>query len=211
MNMNNEKKELIEYWEKTGVVKSKKIIKAFEEVDREDFILKGYGMEVYGDYPLPIFEGQTISQPTTVAMMLELLEVKQDSKILEIGTGSGYNAALLSKLTKNKVVSVERIKKLVDFAKKNLKKAGIKNVEVIYGDGTKGYKKQAPYDRIIATCGAKNIPDAWKTQLAEGGLIVAPIGEPDQVMVLARKKNGKISYQKKGEFRFVPLVSGKKQ
>lgn len=208
--MLDEKKQLVEYWKKSGAVKNKKIIKAFEEVNREDFILKGYKEEVYGDYPLPIYEGQTISQPTTVAMMLEFLEVKDNSKILEIGTGSGYNAALLAKLTKNKVITIERIKKLVGFAKKNLKKAGIKNVEVIYGDGTKGYKKEAPYDRIIATCGAKEIPKAWEQQLAEGGLIVAPIGELEQVMVIARKKNGKMTYQKKGEFRFVPLIAGKK-
>ncbi|RLE45492.1 protein-L-isoaspartate O-methyltransferase [Candidatus Woesearchaeota archaeon] len=207
--MKKEKKELIQYWKTTKLVTDKRVIKAFEEVERENFILKKYKDEVYGDYPLPIYEGQTISQPTTVAMMLEFLEVKKDSKVLEIGTGSGYNAALLSKLTRNKVVTIERIRKLVNFAKKNLKKAGIKNVKVIYGDGTKGYKKEAPYDRIIATCGAKEIPKAWKEQLAEGGIIVAPIGNLEQVMVIARKTKGKLTYQKKGEFRFVPLITGK--
>ncbi|MCK4669992.1 MAG: protein-L-isoaspartate(D-aspartate) O-methyltransferase [Nanoarchaeota archaeon] len=202
---------MVEHWESLGLIKNKKIIEAFLKVPREKFILPEHREEAYADIPLPIIEEQTISQPTTVVMMLDFLDVKEDSKVLEIGAGSGYNAALLSKLTKNKIISVERIKKLADFARENLKTAGIENVEVTHGDGSKGYPKEAPYDRIIATCGSEKIPEAWKDQLKEGGLLVAPIGTVEQEMIVAIKVKGELKIEKKGAFRFVPLLKGKKK
>lgn len=202
---------LIENWRAQGIG-DERIYKAFKEIKREDFIPKELRKEAYRDAPLPIYENQTISQPSTIIEMLELLDVKEDSKILEIGTGSGYNAALLSKLTAKTVYSIERIKKLAEFAKSNLKKAKIKNVEVIYGDGSKGYAKEAPYDRIIATCAAKEIPNAWKEQLNEKGIIVAPVGRENDVhvMIAIQKINSQlISRRVKGQlYTFVPLVKG---
>jgi protein-L-isoaspartate(D-aspartate) O-methyltransferase len=204
-----EKNLLIDYWKKTKLIKNQRILNAFKEIPREKFILEEYKAKAYYDIPLPIFEEQTISQPTTVVMMLDFLDVKEDSKILEIGAGSGYNAALLSKLTKNKIITIERIKGLADFAKNNLKKTKIINVKVIHGDGTEGYKKEAPYDRIIATCSSPYIPEAWKEQLKEEGILVAPIGYLEHEMIVAKKIKGGLKIENKGAFRFVPLVSGK--
>ncbi|MBR9690773.1 protein-L-isoaspartate(D-aspartate) O-methyltransferase, partial [Candidatus Woesearchaeota archaeon] len=148
---------LLNYWEKTGMITDKRLLDAFEKTRREDFILKEYENEAYGDYPLPIGHEQTISQPTTVMLMLKFLEAKPNHKVLEIGAGSGYNAAILSRLCK-KVYCVERIKELADFAKSNLKKAKIENVEVIHADGSKGYKEKAPYDKIMITAAVPQIP-----------------------------------------------------
>lgn len=207
--MKTYKELLIERWERIGI--SKKVIAAFKKVPRENFVMKEYKQEAYEDIALPIIEGQTISQPSTIVHMLDLLDVKENSKVLEIGAGSGYNAALLSKLTKKKVITVERIEKLAELAKKNLKRSKIKNVEVIHADGAKGHKKEAPYDRIIATCGAKEIPKAWKDQLKEKGILVAPIGYHEQEMIAAKKTKGELKTEKKGLFRFVPLVSNHRQ
>jgi protein-L-isoaspartate(D-aspartate) O-methyltransferase len=203
----NNKEILINYWKKSKLV-DERIIKAFKEVDRKDFVLKGYEENAYYDIPLPIFEEQTISQPSTIIMMLDFLDVKEDSKILEIGAGSGYNAALLSKLTKNKVIAVERIERLVKFAKENLK--DFKNVHVVYADGRFGYKKEAPYDRIIVTCSSPFICKSWREQLKEEGILVAPIGYLEQEMIVAHKIKGKFKIERKGAFRFVPLMKGKK-
>lgn len=203
------KKALVEHWESAGLVKDKRVIEAFLEIPREKFVLPEHEEDAYADIPLPISGGQTISQPTTVVSMLDLLDVREDSRILEIGAGSGYNAALMSRLTRNRIISVERIKSLADFAAKNLRAAGIKNVTVVHGDGTKGYPEEAPYDRIIATCGAEAIPEAWKEQLKEGGILVAPIGKIEQEMIVARKVDGELSAESRGAFRFVPLLRGK--
>ncbi len=200
------KEQLIAYWEANKLVTDKRVLGAFREVKRQDFVPESLKKLAYDDIPLPLTEGQTISQPTTVVMMLELLEVKKDSKVLEIGTGCGYNAALISKLTDKKIYTIERLEKLVEMAKENIAKAEIKNIKIILGDGSKGYPKEAPYDRIIATCACTEIPKAWKEQLKEGGIIVAPVGEASQTMIVARKINGEFTYSKHGGFSFVPLV-----
>ena len=200
------KKDLIEYWLKIGI--NKKIIKAFLYIAREKFTLPEYLTSAYQDVPLPILEEQTISQPTTVALMLNYLDVKENNKILEIGTGSGYNAALLSQLTKNKIITVERIKELVNYAKNNLKE--YKNITVVHGDGSKGYAAEAPYDRIIITCAAPKILPAWEKQLKEKGILVVPLGDAEQEMIVAKKIKGKLILENKGLFRFVPLLEGKR-
>ena len=204
-----EKHRLIRSWENSDLLKNKNIIKAFKKIKRENFILPKHKNEAYYDIPLPIPEQQTISQPTTIALMLDYLDIKENNKILEIGTGSGYNAALLSRLTKNKIISIERIEKLVDFAENNLKKSRIKNVEVIHHDGNLGYEKEAPYDRIIVTCSCDHLLDRWIEQLKENGILVAPVGYFEQEMIIAKKVKRKLEIEKKGFFRFVPLVSGK--
>ena len=122
--------ELIKYWQESGLIKNKKLIEAFKKTPRENFIRKEYMDEVYGDYPLPIGYGQTISQPTTVMIMIEALELKKEDKVLEVGAGSGWCAAIMSRLVK-KVITTEVIKELVDFARENIKKCNIKNVEII--------------------------------------------------------------------------------
>ena len=205
----SDKDKLIEYWRISGIIKNQRIIQAFQEIPRENFVLTKYKAQTYYDIPLPIFEEQTISQPTTIVMMLDFLNIKENSKILEIGAGSGYNAALLSRLTQNKIITVERIQGLVRFAEENLKKTKITNVKVIHADGAVGYKKQAPYDRIIATCSSPYIPESWKEQLKEKGILVAPIGYLEQEMIAAKKVKGKLKIEKKGSFRFVPLVHNK--
>src|SRR3989338_7656281 len=142
------KKELIEYWQKSGLVKDKQLIEAFKKTSRENFIRKENRDEVYGDYPLPIGFGQTISQPTTVMLMIEALELKKTDKVLEVGAGSGWCAAIISKLCK-KVITTEIIPELIEFARNNIKKAKVKNIEIVEWDGSQGYAKESPYDAII--------------------------------------------------------------
>ncbi|MCX8147471.1 MAG: methyltransferase domain-containing protein, partial [Candidatus Woesearchaeota archaeon] len=140
-----------------------------------------------------------------IMIMLQALEPKESDKVLEIGTGSGYNAALLSKLVK-KVVTTEIIPELVEYAKKNLKKAGIKNVEVFHSDGSRGHKKEAPYDKIIVTAACPEIPLPLIEQLKENGIIVAPVGPLySQKMIKGTKKKGKLVLEELGDFVFVPL------
>src|SRR3990167_4895749 len=178
-----QKDALIDYWLKNKVITDQRLIKAFQEVKRENFITKEFINEAYGDYPLPIGKEQTISQPTTIMLMTDALELKSTDNILEIGSGSGYQAALISKLTK-KVVSIEIIKDLALFAKENIKNSNIKNVEIIHGDGSNGYEKSAPYDKIIVTAACPKIPEALIEQLRDSGIIVAPVGPLyGQVMV----------------------------
>ncbi len=179
------------------------VLEAMKKVDRKNFIRQQHQDSAYANHPLPIGKGQTISQPYTVAYMIQLLEIENKSKILEIGAGSGYNAAIMAKLAPDgKVYSIEIIKELAEFAQSNLKKAGIKNVEVIHGNGYEGYEKEAPYDRIIATAASKQIPPALKNQLKDDGIMVIPInrGVSD---VMTKVKAGKKTTH--GRFRFVPF------
>jgi len=198
--MNN----LIEYWQNSGIITDKKLIKAFKDTPRDKFVMHEFQKDAYGDYPLPIPGDQTISQPTTVMMMIQALELKKTDVVLDIGAGSGWNAAIMSKLCK-KVYSVEIVPELVKFAKNNLKSAGVKNVEVIQYDGSLGYPKSAPYDKIICTAAAPKLLDTWIEQLNENGIIVAPVGEDSQIMIKARKIKGEIVTESLGDFMFVPL------
>lgn len=184
---------------------SQEVIDAFAKVPRELFVLPGWKDMAYEDIPLPILEEQTISQPTTVVLMINALEVKPKMKVLEIGAGSGYNAAILSKLAK-KVYSVERIYRLAKFARENLEKAGIENVKVIHGDGKKGYAPEAPYDRIIVTAAAEKIPGTLLKQLRDNGVLLMPVGPKyGQELIRARRKGKDYLYEKLGGYMFVPL------
>jgi len=206
--MQNQKQLLIDYWKKQGIVKNPAVFRAFKKVNREFFVLKEFRSDAYKDVPLPIQKEQTISQPTTVVMMLEALELGPGMKVLEIGAGSGYNAALMAEIVgpEGKVITIERISELVHFAKENLKQNNIKNVEVIFGDGSKGYLKEAPYDRIICTAAAPEIPEVLASQLKERGVIVIPVGPlSGQVLVRARMVKGELHPEKLGDFMFVPL------
>ena len=182
--------DLVENLIKIGCIKSDKVMNAFKKVDRKNFVPEKFRKLAYSDSPLPIGPGATISQPLTVAFMTEALDVEKNNKVLEIGTGSGYQAAVLSKLC-TKVVTIEVSPNLVKFAGKNLK--NYKKVKVIEGDGFNGFEKESPYDRIISTAHVSEIPFIWFDQLKENGKIVAPIGTKDyQRLVLFEKKKGKI-------------------
>ncbi|MFH0978662.1 MAG: protein-L-isoaspartate(D-aspartate) O-methyltransferase [Candidatus Woesearchaeota archaeon] len=199
------KEHLIDRWQKTGLVKNKAIIKAFKEVPRENFVLAESADEAYGDYPLPIGQGQTISQPTTIMIMLEALELEQTDKVLEVGAGSGYSAALIAKIAK-KVYSLEIIKDLAMMARENISRLKINNIEIINGDGSLGHPDHAPYDKIVVTAASPKIPLPWVTQLKEGGIIVAPVGDLwGQKMIKGRKMKGEMHYEELGYFTFVPL------
>jgi protein-L-isoaspartate(D-aspartate) O-methyltransferase len=183
------------------------VLEAIQEVPRIEFMSSEHKESALFDGAFSIGFGQTISQPYMVAKMIELLKLTGKEKILEVGTGSGYQAAVLSKLAK-KVYTIERIDGLIDFANKNLEAAGLQNVEVILGDGTKGLKKHAPYDGIIVVAYSEEIPDSLKEQLAEGGRLVIPIGGSfvQQVVVLEKQKDEfKENYY--DSCVFVPLVA----
>lgn len=208
MEIKKEKQRLIEYWESSGIIKDKKVIDAFKAVPREKFVDGKLIEEAYGDFPLPIGEDQTISQPTTVMIMTQALEVKEGMKILEVGAGSGYQAALLSKLAgeKGKVITTEIISALALKAKAKIEKLKLKNVDVVCWDGSKGYKKEAPYDRIIITAACPRIPTSLIAQLKEKGVIIAPVGGwLGQKMIKATKIKGKLKEENLGYFVFVPL------
>lgn len=195
----------------SGYLKTPAIIEAFKKIDRRDFVpeeLKGFA---YVNEPLMIGEGQTISQPLTVAFMLELLELAPGQNILDIGTGSGWQAALLAKIVglAGKVISIERIKSLSDRAKKSLLKFHFNNIELIVGDGSQGCPKGAPYDRVVAAASAQEIPQPWKDQIKIGGIIVAPVGE--SLVKLTKLGETEFKTERFPGFVFVPLIKdGKK-
>ena len=206
--MEKDKNSLIKYWKNENAVRDEKVINAFKKIPRENFILKENLHEAYGDYPLDIGYNATISQPTTVVIMLESLEVKEGNKVLEIGTGSGYSSALLSVLVgnKGKIYTTEIVKELSEFAKKNLKKLKIKNVKVFLEDGSNGLIKYAPYDRIILHAASECIPDEIIKQLKNNGIFLGPIGNQySQNLIKITKKKNKTIKENLGDFIFVPL------
>jgi len=189
--MHPQKQALINKW----ATISPSIKQAFSELDREMFIPQPYSKYAYHDEPQPIHDNQTISQPSTVAVMLNALNVKEGMNVLEIGSGSGFTAAMLSKLVGNsgKVTSIEINPKIAAFAKDNMKKAGIKNVEIILQDGSYGHQKNAKYDRIIGISQSPLIPQAWISQLKGNGVILSPIGsETARNMMKVTNMDGRI-------------------
>jgi protein-L-isoaspartate(D-aspartate) O-methyltransferase len=188
-----------------GLLKSEKIVKAFLDVPRHFFTGEENERFAYADYPMPIPSGQTISAPHMVAAMTELLEPKAMDRVLEIGAGSGYQAAILSRLVK-KIYTIEIDERLAAFARSNLRKAGAKNVEVMAGDGSKGYPKAKPYDKIIVTCATPEIFDSWVRQLKTGGLLIAPVGSGFyQELIRIKKAKKGLEKTNFGGCAFVPL------
>ncbi len=192
----------------SGYLKTSIVINAMSKVRREEFVTEEQKDYAYHDCPLPIGHGQTISAPHMVAIMTEALDVREEQKILEIGAGSGYQAAVLAEIVKKgEIITVERIPEVAEFARENLKKAGYKNVDVIVGDGTLGYTEEAPYDRIIVTAGAPKIPDALAEQLADNGRLLIPVGGSwCQELVSLDKKSGNLERKNLGGCMFVPLI-----
>ncbi|MCD6434106.1 MAG: protein-L-isoaspartate(D-aspartate) O-methyltransferase [Candidatus Diapherotrites archaeon] len=203
-----QRKRLVEQLKAKGIIRSAEIEKAFLSVRRELFFPENIREYAYIDSAFPLIKGATISQPTTIAIMLEMLDPKPKQKILEIGAGSGYVLALLSKIVgKNgKVFGVEIIPELVDIAKENLKKEKITNVEVVYGNGREGLAEKAPFDRILISAACSDVPKRLFEQLKENGKLVAPVGIGTQALELWQKKDGKINLtERRYGFVFVPL------
>jgi protein-L-isoaspartate(D-aspartate) O-methyltransferase len=200
------KSALIKYLIEEGYLKTQSVIDAFRKVKREDFVTDEMKKYAYVNEPLPIGEGQTISQPLTVAFMTEHLAVERGQKILEIGAGSGYQAAILSEIVgqRGRIITTEIIPKLALFAENNLTK--YKNVKVVCCDGSLGYENEAPYDRIIVTAASPNVPAPLINQLKDNGKMIIPIGDE---MYLIEKHEKETRETMLGYFAFVPLVGEK--
>jgi protein-L-isoaspartate(D-aspartate) O-methyltransferase len=184
-----------------------RVLAAMLRVPRQEFAAERYREQAYEDHPLPIAEGQTISQPYIVASMLEALQLSPQDKVLEVGTGSGYVTALLAELTAE-VVSIERHASLAERARELLAGMGYTNVRMIVGDGSRGFAELAPYDAIIVSAAAPELPRALVEQLAEGGRMIIPVGSDDaQQLQLIRMVNGQAEIVSRELCRFVPLVS----
>ena len=188
-----------------GVV-TPRVIEAFKKVPRHLFVPEQFQSHSYNDHPLPIGEGQTISQPYIVALMTDLLDISGEDKVLEIGTGSGYQAAILAELGKE-VYTTERHKLLAERAEKIFKELNYQNVKVLVGDGTKGWKEFSPYQKIIVTASAPDVPQPLFIQLDEMGKLVIPIGGRwSQDLVLIEKRKGKMIRKSVCGCVFVPLI-----
>jgi len=201
--------DLIRDLEREGYIKSQRVKEAMLKIDRKNFLPERLKSYAYEDEPLEIGENQTISAPHMVAFMLEILEIEPGMKILEVGTGSGYNACLLEFLAyPGTVVTIERKHSLSKFARENLKNCPHKeNIKIMVGDGSLGYEGDAPYDRIVVTCGAPEIPRPLLEQLKINGIMVIPLGGTyfQDLYKIVKRENGieKINY---GSVAFVPLV-----
>jgi protein-L-isoaspartate(D-aspartate) O-methyltransferase len=186
------------------------VLRAMDEVPREYFVAAGFTETAYADQALPIACGQTISQPFVVAYMTEKLEVEPQHRVLEIGTGSGYQAAILARLARE-VVSIERYRTLADAARERLKTLGYTNVTIRSGDGMAGAPDLAPFDRIMVTAAAEDVPEALVAQLAEGGKMVLPVGprhDAQYIVRLTKQPDGALSREELIAVRFVPLLPG---
>jgi len=187
-------------------VRAESVIKAMQKVERHLFVPEQYRNFAYSDRPLPIGEGQTISQPYIVALMTELLDLKKSDKVLEIGTGSGYQAAILDEIC-DSVYTIEIIPSLGKQAQALLRELGYHNIHCKIGDGYLGWPEHAPYDGIIVTCAPSKIPQPLKEQLAEGGRMVIPVGATyTQELVLVTKTKGKLIQKSVIPVRFVPML-----
>jgi len=186
-----------------------RVLKAMREVKRHLFVPTASVADAYEDFPLPIGEGQTISQPYIVALMTEMLAPKPGDRVLEIGTGSGYQAAVLSRLVAD-VYSIEVVKSLSDQARENLAQQGYTNVHLLVGDGYNGWPAEAPFDGIIVTAAPPEVPPKLVDQLKDGGRMVIPVGTNYQELMLIEKKDGKVTRRVVTAVRFVPMVKGKK-
>src|SRR5262245_38654616 len=186
------------------------VLRAMDEVPREHFVERDFTEDAYADRALPIACGQTISQPYVVAYMTEQLGVQPEHRVLEIGTGSGYQAAILSRLARE-VVSIERYRTLAEGARARLETLGYQNVEVRVGDGLAGAPDCAPFDRIMVTAAAESVPDALTAQLADDGAMILPLGPHGGTQRLVRlsKKGGELQQEDLIGVRFVPLLAGK--
>jgi protein-L-isoaspartate(D-aspartate) O-methyltransferase len=202
----DERFRMVEHQIAARGISNPRILAAMRQVPRHFFIPPPYDRSAYEDCPLPIGDGQTISQPYIVALMTELLDPQPHDHVLEIGAGSGYQAAILASLVQQ-VTTVERIPTVAGRARDNLGKTRITNVDLVVGDGTQGYPVAAPYDGILITAATPQIPQPLIDQLGEGGRLVAPVGGREiQELIRIRREGGRILESQHGGVRFVPLI-----
>ena len=208
-NKNMDRMEFLLTLRRRGITDNA-VLRAMDEVPREKFVSEETREQAYQDHALPIACGQTISQPYVVGYMTELLELASHHRVLEIGTGSGYQAAVLSRIAAH-VVSIERYRTLAEKARRTFDQIGYTNIDVLIGDGLEGAPNLPPFDRIIVTAAAETIPDALVNQLADDGIMVLPLGPkngPQHIVRLRRTKDG-IEREDLIAVRFVPLVEGR--
>lgn len=187
-------------------VSDERVLSAMRSIPREHFVDPADVREAYEDHPLPIGDGQTISQPYVVALMAEAAELEPDSRVLEVGTGSGYGAAVLGRIAAQ-VWTIERHAELARTAVPALRAAGVCNVHVLHGDGSRGWPAEAPYDAIVVTAAGEAVPDALLDQLADGGRLIMPVGDPAaQELTRIRRVGERFEREELGAVRFVPLL-----
>jgi len=207
-DFSREREAMVERQLKRRGITEQHILDAFLEVPREAFIAGNNVHLAYGDHPLPIEAGQTISQPYIVALMIQAAGIKPGDGVLEVGAGSGYAAAVISRIA-GKVIGIERQHELVEVARERLQRLGYDNVEIVEGDGTKGWRDGAPYDAILAAASGSHVPRPLVEQLAPGGRIVMPVGDPgwvQQLVKVTKNDDGTLVQQDLGGVRFVPLI-----
>ena len=203
-----EREAMVERQLKRRGITEKLILDAFLEVPRECFVSEEYAHLAYGDHPLPIEANQTISQPYIVALMIQAAGIGLRDKVLEVGAGSGYAAAVISRIA-GKVIAIERQHDLVEVARERLKRLGFDNVDIVEGDGTKGCPDQAPFDAILAAASGSHVPKPLLDQLAPDGRIVMPIGSPgwaQELVKVTKRPDGTVAQENLGGVRFVPLI-----
>ena len=212
MNSNDEQKmQFILSIRSKGVVDNN-VLRALETVNREQFLKGLFAQRAYEDTPLPIECGQTISQPSIVGLMTQALRITNRDKILEIGTGSGYQTAILSKLAR-RIYSVERFKPLYEEARAIFRKLQLNNITSLWGDGSQGVVEQQPFDRIIVTAAAEDPPPTLLNQLKIGGIMIIPVGQSDEIQKLIRveRTENNFKYEDLCDVRFVPLLEGREE
>jgi protein-L-isoaspartate(D-aspartate) O-methyltransferase len=203
-----EREAMIERQIASRGIRDPKILEAFRAVPREEFLSEEYRDLAYGDHPLPIEAGQTISQPYIVALMIGAAEIRPGDRVLEVGAGSGYAAAVMSRIA-SEVIAIERQPDLVKVASERMQRLGYDNVRIVEADGTRGWEPEAPYDAILAAASGSHVPQPWVDQLADGGRIVMPVGDPGWVQKLIKVTKGpagKLITEDLGGVRFVPLI-----
>jgi protein-L-isoaspartate(D-aspartate) O-methyltransferase len=202
------RRQMVEDQIRARGVRDRRVLEAMGKVERHRFVPSHLGHLAYGDFPLPIGEGQTISQPYIVALMTELLALKGTERILEIGTGSGYQAAILAELVKE-VYTVEILEPLAKQSERLFRELNYRHIKVKLGDGFLGWPEFAPFDGILVTCAPEKIPPPLLEQLAEGGRLVIPVGELRQELKLVRKVKGRVQEEDIIPVRFVPMIRKK--
>ena len=204
--MEKRNREMVSILKHRGVIKSEAVERAFLSVPRHLFVPEEYASYAYEDVPLPTLKGQTISQPSIVALMLEELDLKPRHRVLEIGAGSGWNAALIAHIVKpGRVITIEIDRDVAEFARRNIRKTNLDNVTIVEGDGSLGYEAEAPFDRIAVTAACERVPEPLFRQLKEGGKLIAPVGSVYSQMLTLFEKRGKIRAREILPCIFVPL------
>lgn len=203
-----EREAMVERQLRRRGITERNILDAFLEVPREEFVSPEYAHLAYGDHPLPIEANQTISQPYIVALMIQAAGIGLRDKVFEVGAGSGYAAAVISRIA-GEVIAIERQHDLVEVARARLARLEFDNITIVEGDGTRGCAQHAPFDAILAAASGSHVPPPWVEQLADGGRIVMPVGEPgwvQELIKITKGLGGKLIQENLGGVRFVPLI-----